>query len=79
MYSDMLHKAAPLSGNMAGVTVHVRATTSCLLLFFVHPRFPPHARPVSLHPEGASAAQWALKLKTEQIKVTVGGGLGVSQ
>lgn len=29
--------------------------------------------PVSLYPEGASAAQWALKLKTEQIKVTVGG------
>lgn len=30
-------------------------------------------RPVSLYPEGASAAQWALKLKPEQIKVTVGG------
>lgn len=28
---------------------------------------------VSLYPEGASAAQWALKVKTEQIKVTVGG------
>lgn len=29
-------------------------------------------RPVSLFPWGASAAQWALILKTEQIKVTVG-------
>lgn len=67
----MLHKAVPLSGNMAGVTVHAHNTTSCLLLFFGHPSFSPH--PVSLYPEGASAAQWALKLKTEQIKVTVGG------
>lgn len=72
----MLHKAVPLSGNMAGVTVHAHNTTSCLLLFFGHPSFSPH--PVSLYPEGASAAQWALKLKTEQIKVTV-GGLGGSQ
>lgn len=56
----------------------MRANTSCLLLFFGHPGFSPCtctlcAHPVSLYPEGASAAQWALKLKTEQIKVTVGG------
>lgn len=81
MYSDTVHKAVLLSENMA-VTVHVCTTASCLLLFFLSPQLlstctlRPH--PVSLYPEGASAAQWALKLKTEQIKVTVRGGWGAA-
>lgn len=80
MYSDKLHKAAPLSGNTAGANKHALLLRACYCFLSPHLCLPHKLRPtwtlthtVSLYPEGASAAQWALKVKTEQIKVTVGG------